>query len=364
MNAARKANMIKRILMFILVLAIFIGILYSMGFLDNIIDRLTETKISLSEENEIAIDARKGEVVMTEGGYYIVYDNVMETYDYKGQMSDIHEFDGFIEKAYCGIRNIVKTSEALSIEMDGGFTDLEFDVESRKLLNISQDESIFIVSSDLEETTNSVDIYDDTMKFMGSYDSNRMRVIKTMDSDNSDGVIITSFSYEGSYMSSKIGEYLVEGMYNLWELDLNNELVLFQYTSKDGIYVATNENLYKINNEGSILWTYGGYDYIKDCKFTGDKIILLTGREVNEITTINSEGKVEDIIKTEDSYSGLDIYMGHVFISNNSFISAIVDDKVVMVYNSDGVIRNIKLDGEKMKLLTENSILVLNIKLD
>ncbi|SHI36782.1 hypothetical protein SAMN02745751_00148 [Dethiosulfatibacter aminovorans DSM 17477] len=356
--------MIKKTVLFMVVVVVFLGILYSMGFLDDIVERFTETKVSLVVENMIDMDTQKGDIIMTGEGYYILYDNVMETYDYKGQMADITEFDEFIEKAYFGIRKIVKTSDCLSIEMDGGFSELEFDNESRNLLNISQDERIFVISSDLDETTNTVDIYNDTMKFMGSYDSNRMRVIKTMDSDNSDGVIITTFSYEGSYMTSKIGEYLVEGMYNLWELELNNELVVFQYTAKDGIYVATNKNLYKINNEGSILWTYSGYDYIKDCKFTGDKIILLTGRDENAITTINSEGKVESIVKTEDLYSRLDIYMSQVFISNSSFISTIADGKVAMVYNSDGVIKDLKLDGSKMRLLTENSIVVLDIKID
>ncbi len=356
--------MMKKTLFFIVVLVVLFGILYSMGFLDNIVERFNETRISVEVESVIDMDSQKGEVILAREGYYIVYDNVLETYDYKGQMSDIHEFDGFIEKTFLGKHKFVKTADSVYIELEGNFLEMEYDVEEKKLLNISQDERIFVVGSDYEETTNTVDIYDNTMKLLGTFDSNRMRVIKTLDSDNSDGFIVTTFSYEGSYMFSKIGEYLVEGMYNLWELDLNNEVVVFQYTAKDGIYVATNENLYKINNEGSILWTYSGYDYIKDCKFVDDKIFLLTGKEKNSVTTIDTGGKVEGIIKTEDAYTRLDAYKGHVFLSNSGFISYILDEKVIMVYNPEGVIKDLKLNGDKIRLLSENSIVELNIKTD
>ena len=356
--------MIKRILLIIVLIIVFIGILYSMGFLDSFVDRISETKISLEEENSIDMGSQKGDIILAVDGYYIVYDNILETYDYKGQMADIHEFDGFIEKTYLGGNKFVKTADGLFIEGDGGYTELEYDMESKKFLNISQDKRIFIVSSDLEDTTNTVDIYDSTMKLLGTYDSNRMKVIKTMDSDNSDGVIVTTFSYEGSYMTSKIGEYLVEGMYNLWEIDLANELVVFQYAAKDGIYVATNKNLYKINNEGSILWTYSGYDYIKDCKFSEDRIFLLTGKENNSITTINTKGKVEGIIETGDDYTGLEVYKGQIFLSNSSFISSVIDGKVVMVYDSEGVIKTLKSSGGKMRLLTDKSIVELSVKID
>jgi hypothetical protein len=356
--------MMKKILFIIVLIVILLGILYSMGFLDNIVEPFIETRISIEEKNVIDMGSQKGDIILAREGYYIVYDNVLETYDYKGQMADIHEFDGFIEETFLGIRKFVKTVDSVYIELEGNFLEMEYDGEEKKLLNISQDERIFVVSSDYEETTNTVDIYDNSMKLLGTYDSERMRVIKTLDSDNSDGFIVTTFSYEGNYMTSKIGEYLVEGMYNLWELDLNNEVVVFQYTAKDGIYVATNENMYKINNDGSILWTYSGYEYIKDCKFVDDKIFLLTGKEKNSVTTIDTGGKVEGIIKTEDSYRGLDVYKGHVFLSNSSFISYIADEKVIMAYNPDGVIKDLEFSSDKIRLLLENSIVELSIKID
>ncbi len=356
--------MIKKILLIVVIVLVSLGILYSMGYLDSLVGKLTETQITLEVGNTIDMDGKKGDIILARGGYYIVYDNVLETYDYKGQMSDIHQFDGFIENAYLEGRNFVKTTEGIFVERDGGYQKIEFDAELKKILNISQDERIFVLSSNIGETTNTVDIYDDTMKLLGTYDSNRMRVIKTVDSDNSDGIIVTSFSYEGSYLTTKIGEYLVEGMYNLWELDLNGELVIYQQTAKDGIYVASNENLYKINNEGSILWTYGGYDYIKDCKFSEDRIYLLTGKESNSLTIIDTEGMVEGISKMEDKYTSLDIYKGYVFLSNSSFISSIKDDKLVMVYNCDGIIKDLKLSDDRFRLLSDNSIVELNIKLD
>lgn len=356
--------MLKKIIFLLVILAIGVGILFSMGLLDNFLGSFNEIRISVDEESVLQRDSQKGDTKLGVKGYLMFYDNFLETYDNNGQMISIHEFDEFIEKVFWGREKFVVTVDSIYIEMDGGFQKIEFDKESSKLLNINQDDRIFFTRTDTDETTNIVDIYDGSMKYLASLDSDRMRVIKTMDSDNSDGVIITTFSYEGTYITSKVGEYLVEGMYKLWELDLGNEIVIFQYTAKDGNYIVTDKNLYKINNTGSILWTYSGYEYIKDCEFTSENIILLTGKENSEITTINNDGNVEGILRTEDSFTRLDVYKDNVFLSNSSLISYVAGEKVLKLYNPDKVMKALKFSDNKLRILFDSSIVELNIKID
>jgi hypothetical protein len=350
-------NLIKKIILTIIIigLALMVGIQVSggYGFIKDILNK-NET-LFLTKTNEIELDSISTEVILRKDCYYKKYENYIEIYDYNGALINKKEFQSFIEKVYIDENKYVMTEDGniYSLNLNENIT---FDLKNKKIINIKEDYYTFLINSDNESNLNFLDIYDNESNFIGTLEYNQRKIINVQKSKNSNGIIVVSFNYEGAGINTNISEYLPNELLKTWSIDLNGEIVLFAISQKEGLYLATNMNLYRLNSSGKILWKYGGFGKIKDFDIVGDNVVLLSESGNTYLHLISKEGKVINKIESEYPYSTINKYNDIVILTSNKYLSYLNGDKINLLHNSSELMNGVIIENENLRVSTVNRI--------
>ena len=65
--------------------------------------------IVISEENSLSLESLKGKIVLEDGAFYRIHENILEAYHYDGNLQARKEHDAFIESIYETSNPYVKT---------------------------------------------------------------------------------------------------------------------------------------------------------------------------------------------------------------------------------------------------------------
>ncbi|HAE41406.1 MAG TPA: hypothetical protein DCG34_00615 [Clostridiales bacterium] len=355
--------MIKKVLLLLFLMGIvLVFVVYYAGGMEVIDKYLNRDTVFLSDSEIMNIDLRNAKIYLDEGVVYKLTENNLSIYDYKGNLITQKEFQTFIEKVFINSDTIVMTEDGQMQIID---TDLSFDIDlsQKNLLNIFEDTSLYVLTSDMDYRNNYIEVYDRNYNALGLIKKNAQRVLNVKKSMNSNSIIVSSFDYDGNVIISTVSEYLTKDYFQLWETEFVNELVIFLEPGNDGIYLATNRNIYKLNAQGVVLWQYGGYTNLKDLRFINGALYVLEGESETNLHTINKDGKLLAKINSEHNYNKMDFYDGFLILSGNRYISYIKDDKINLLYNSQTTINSTLLDGKVVRIYTADGIISMNLNI-
>ncbi|MDP3386370.1 MAG: hypothetical protein Q8S24_03975 [Eubacteriales bacterium] len=355
--------MIKKILVLLLFMAIvLLFVVYYAGGLEVIDKYLNRDTVFLSDTEEVNIDLKSSKIFLEKGFFYKLTENNLTAYDYKGSLLSNKEFDTFIEKIFINSDTVIMTEDG-SLHILNSDSNFEIDLIQKNLLNILEDTAIYALTSDLDYTNNYIEIFDQNYVANGVINKNTKRVVNVRKSLNSNAIIVSAFDYDGNVIISTISEYLTKDYYQLWETEFVNELVIFLEPGKDGTYLATNRNIYKLNTQGVVLWQYGGYDNLKDMRFVNGELYVLEGDSGTNLHIISKDGKLMSKVTSEHQYNKLDFYEGFLILTGNQYISYIKDDKVNLLHNSQSTINATLHDGNVIRIFTADGIKSMNINI-
>ena len=328
--------------------------LYLTGSIDIVQQFLNRDSLFLSDGETLTLGGNSGKVVMTEEGMYRIGETSVEYLGYDGK-SNKREYDYFVDQVFMLEEPLVLTGDNKLFHFYN-HQEILLVEEDRSILYIDQDDYIYVFTEDRDQMTNQVLILDDKMNPIGEIDLEKEKGIRANKSLNSNAFIVASFDYDGNYLHCVIREYLSKDFFVIWELEFQNEIVVEMVSRRDGLYVATNDHLYRINNQGVILWKYGRYQDFKDMEIKNDRIYLLEQSETTNIHILSMDGKLISRVSTEQPYKELAFYEDFLLARSNQYISYLKEDRLNLLYNGQQTIHDMSVTNQQIIVFVGNQI--------
>ncbi len=349
--------MVKKFLLSLFImLAISVAIFLTMfDGQELILSYINRNILFLTENDKFELAHNYERVRLMENQLIIQHENVLEILDYNGKSIQKNHFDHFLLNVFTS-NGIKVLTENNKIYLADGRTLIYEENEEYDILQLWEDGYTFILSNHRQNHINKLTITDTQYRVIGVIEKDNGRILSVQRSHHANAIVLTSFTYDGTQVISYIEEYLPQDGYPLWQTEFVNEIILGVEPRRDGIYLMTNKSVYKLNNQGDVLWKYGSFNQARNFNVQSGIIYFIEGKDQIQLHLISTDGKILERLELEHGYENTVFSEGEVLLSSSRFISHYKEGKVYLLLQSREPILQLLVDNGLIRLLTQDFV--------